>query len=137
MTVYQTTDLKEKLARYHDSNTEAIFRAWYETWLSPEFKHWNIEDCLPEVTCPVLVIQGQDDQYGTEAQVKSIAGRVTGPAKPLLIPDCAHIPHKEATDRVIKEMTEFILKLLQEQLRNEGIGVLGDYKIGWLRDTNS
>ena len=109
---YQTTELKEKLARYHDSNTEAIFRAWSDTWLSPEFKHWNIEDCLPKVRCPVLVIQGQDDQYGTEAQVESIAGRVNGPAKPLLIPDCAHIPHKEATDRVIKEMTEFILKLL-------------------------
>ena len=112
VTTYQTTDLKEKLARYHDSNTEAIFRAWSDTWLSPEFKHWNIEDCLPRVTCPVLVIQGQDDQYGTEAQVKSIAGRVAGPAKPLLIPDCAHIPHKEATDRIIKEMTEFILGLL-------------------------
>jgi pimeloyl-ACP methyl ester carboxylesterase len=110
--VYQTTDLKEKLARYHDSNAEGIFRAWCETWLSPEFKHWNIEDCLPGVTCPVLVIQGQDDQYGTEAQVESIATRVTGPAKPLLIPDCAHIPHKEATARVIKEMTEFILRLL-------------------------
>ena len=58
------------------------------------------------------MIQGQDDQYGTEAQVESIASRVTGPAKPLLIPDCAHIPHKEAADRVIKEMTEFILGLL-------------------------
>ncbi|MCK5657828.1 MAG: alpha/beta hydrolase, partial [Deltaproteobacteria bacterium] len=109
---YQTTDLKEKLARYHDSNTETIFRAWCETWQSPEFKHWNIEDCLPRVTCPVLALQGEDDQYGTEAQVESIAGRVAGPAKPLLIPDCAHVPHKEATDRVVKEMSEFILGLL-------------------------
>ena len=112
VTVYQTTDLKEKLARYHDSNTEGIFRAWYETWLLPEFKSWNIEDCLPKIECPVLVIQGENDQYGTEAQVESIAGRVAGPATPLLIPDCAHIPHKEATDKVIKEMTAFILKLL-------------------------
>ena len=109
---YQTTDLKEKLARYHDNNTEEIFRAWYETWLSPEFKHWNIEDYLPRVTCPVLVIQGEDDPYATEAQVEAIASQVAGPAKPLLIPDCAHIPHKEATDRVVKEMTEFILGLL-------------------------
>jgi pimeloyl-ACP methyl ester carboxylesterase len=58
------------------------------------------------------VIQGQEDPYATEAQVEAIASGVAGPAKPLLIPDCAHIPHKEATDRVIKEMTEFILKLL-------------------------
>ena len=110
--VYSNTDLKKKLARYHGDNTERIFRAWYETWLQPEFKSWNIEDCLPKIQCPVLVIQGEDDQYGTEAQVESIAGRVAGPAKPLLIPDCAHIPHKEATDRVIKEMTEFILGIL-------------------------
>lgn len=110
--IYQTTDLKEKLSRYHDSNTETIFQAWCETWLAPEFKHWNIEDCLPRVTCPVLAIQGEDDQYGTEAQVESIASGVAGPAKLLLIPDCAHVPHKEATGRVIKEMTEFILGLL-------------------------
>ena len=109
---YQTTELKEKLTRYHYSNTEAIFQAWSETWLSPEFKHWNIEDCLSKINCPLLVIQGQEDPYATETQVESIAGRVAGPATPLLIPDCAHIPHKEATDRVIKEMTEFILKLL-------------------------
>ena len=110
--VYRNTDLKEKLARYHGDNTERIFRAWYETWLQPEFKSWNIEDCLPKITCPVLVIQGEDDQYGTAAQVEAITNQVTGQSKPLLIPNCAHIPHKEATDRVIKEMTDFILGLL-------------------------
>jgi pimeloyl-ACP methyl ester carboxylesterase len=110
--VYRNTDLKEKLARYHGDNTERIFRAWYETWLQPEFKSWNIEDCLPKIKCPLLVIQGEEDQYGTAAQVEAITNQVTGQAKPLLIPNCAHIPHKEATDRVIKEMTEFILKLL-------------------------
>jgi len=109
---YQTTDLKEKLARYHDNNTEVIFKAWCDIWLSPEFKQWNIEDCLPKITCPVLVIQGEDDQYGTAAQVEAITNQVTGQSKPLLIPNCAHIPHKEATDRIIEEMTEFILKLL-------------------------
>ena len=110
--IYNNTDLKQKLARYHGDNTEKIFRAWYETWLQPEFKSWNIEDCLPKIKCPVLVIQGEDDQYGTAAQVEAIASQITGQSKPLLIPNCAHIPHKEATDRVIKEMTEFILGLI-------------------------
>jgi pimeloyl-ACP methyl ester carboxylesterase len=110
--VYRNTDLKEKLARYHGDNTERIFRAWYETWLQPDFKSWNIEDCLPKIKCPVLAIQGEDDQYGTAAQVEAITNQVTGQSKPLLIPNCAHIPHKEATARVIKEMTEFILELL-------------------------
>ena len=110
--IYNNTDLKQKLARYHGDNTEKIFRAWYETWLQPGFKSWDIQDCLPKIKCPVLVIQGEDDQYGTAAQVEAITNQVTGPSKPLLIPNCAHIPHREAKDRVIKEMTEFILTLL-------------------------
>ena len=110
--IYNNTDLKQRLARYHGTNTEKIFRAWHETWLQPEFKSWDIQDCLPKIKCPVLVIQGEDDQYGTAAQVEAIAHQVTGPSKPLLIPNCAHIPHREARDRVAQEMTDFILGLL-------------------------
>lgn len=109
---HETTNLLERLSRYHGDNTEKIFRAWHETWLLPEFKGWNIEDCLPNINCPVLVIQGEDDQYGTEAQVEAIASQVTGPSKSLLIPNCSHIPHKQARDTVVQEMTEFILELL-------------------------
>jgi len=110
--IYNNTDLKQRLARYHGTNTEKIFRAWHETWLQPEFKSWDIQDCLPKVKCPVLVIQGEDDQYGTAAQVEAIAHQVTGPSKVLLLPNCAHIPHRESKDRVAQEMTEFILGLL-------------------------
>ena len=110
--IYKNTHLKKKLAGYHGDNTEKIFRAWYETWLQPEFKSWDIQDCLPKIKCPVLVIQGEDDQYGTAAQVEAISKQVTGQSKPLLIPNCAHTPHKEARDRVTQEMTEFISGLL-------------------------
>ena len=110
--IYEATNLRERLSRYHGDNTEKIFRAWWDTWLSPEFKDWNIEDCLPRIQCPVLVIQGEDDQYGTEAQVEAIASQITGPTKSLLIPNCSHIPHKQARDTVVQEMTDFILKLL-------------------------
>ena len=110
--IYNTTDFAHKLARYHGGKAEQIFRAWAETWLSAEFKTWNIEDCLPKITCPVLVIQGADDQYGSAAQVEAIAGQVNGPVKSLLIPRCAHIPHKEAKDKVAGEMIRFIRSLL-------------------------
>ena len=110
--IYNYTDLKQKLARYHGDNTEKIFRAWHETWLQPGFKRWDIQDCLPKIKCPVLVIQGEDDQYGTAAQVEAITKKVTGQSKPLLIPNCAHTPHREAKDRVAQEMTKFILGLL-------------------------
>jgi pimeloyl-ACP methyl ester carboxylesterase len=110
--IYNNTDLRQKLAHYHGDNAEKIFRAWYETWLQPEFRSWDIQDCLPKIKCPILVIQGEDDQYGTTAQVEAITNQVNGRSTPLLIPNCAHIPHKEARDSVIKEMTEFILTLL-------------------------
>ena len=109
---YETMNLGDRLSRYHGDNTEKIFRAWHETWLSAEFKRWNIENCLPRIKCPVLVIQGEDDQYGTEAQVEAIASQVSGPSKSLLIPNCSHIPHKQAKDIVVQEMTDFILEIL-------------------------
>ncbi len=105
---YETTDLKEKLARYHGDNTDTLFRAWADTWLAPEFRTWNVESYLPQVTCPILVIQGNDDEYATRAQVDAIAGQVSGPARPLLVPGCGHTPHREARDAVLKEMAAFV-----------------------------
>lgn len=105
---YQTGDLKQRLEKYHGENTEAIFRAWHETWLNPNFRSWNVEKFLPHITCPVLVIQGAEDEYGTPAQVDAITSQVSGLAKPLLIPHCGHTPHREARDITLREMTKFI-----------------------------
>lgn len=106
--LYRTTDLKEKLQKYHFDNTEKAFMGWYQTWLSPEFNHWNIEQMLPNITCPLLVIQGIDDEYGTQQQVQSIVENSSGPATPLMIPNCAHIPHFQSQDSVMKAMCDFI-----------------------------
>ncbi|HYA04150.1 MAG TPA: alpha/beta hydrolase [Syntrophobacteria bacterium] len=106
--IYDTTDFKEKLARYHRDSTDTLFRAWADTWLAPEFRAWNVESYLPQVVCPVLVIQGKDDEYATKAQVDAIAGQVSGPARPLLVPSCGHTPHREARDVVLKEMAAFV-----------------------------
>ena len=108
---YDSTDLPERLSRYHGSNTEAAFRGWSETWLSPAFRDWNIEEYLPGVRCPVLAIQGRDDEYGTPAQVEAIVNGVSGPAEPLIIADCGHVPHHQAREMVLAEMTRFILLL--------------------------
>lgn len=115
--VYRTTDLPERLSKYHGANTDLMFRGWAETWLSPEFRSWNIEEHLPGVGCPVLAIQGVDDQYGTPAQVKSITEKVTGPARKLLIPACGHIPHHEARAVVLSEMNRFIGDILAHRSR--------------------
>lgn len=105
---FETTSLKEKFARYHKKNTETIFYRWADRWLSPEFQNWNIQDILPKITCPALILQGKDDEYGTAAQVMGIADRVSGPVDVKLIPNCGHAPHFQAKNTVLSEMTRFI-----------------------------
>jgi len=117
--IYRTTDLPERLSKYHGANTDLMFRGWAETWLSPEFRSWNVEEYLPGVTCPVLAIQGVDDQYGTPAQVESITGKVSGPARKLLIPACGHIPHHEARAVVLSEINRFVVDILTHRQKNK------------------
>lgn len=106
--VYESSELKAKLSRYHGDNTESLFRGWADTWLSPEFRNWNIEDYLPEITSPLLVIQGEEDEYGSEAQMEAIISQVSGPARSLLVPGCGHTPHHQARAVVLEEMARFI-----------------------------
>ncbi|WP_299216573.1 alpha/beta hydrolase [uncultured Aquimarina sp.] len=108
---YETTNLKEKLARYHGEKTEDVFRMWTETWLSPSFEDWNIESYLPAIQCPSLIIQGENDEYGSIAQVLSIIQKTSGDSESLIIPNAGHTPHKEATEVVLKKTTDFTLNL--------------------------
>ena len=95
------------LSRYHGERREGIFRAWSDTWLSDGFKHWNIEYLLPSIECPVLVLQGTEDQYGTVAQVESVASK-TLDAQKAMVEQCGHAPHQERTDVVLQLMKEFL-----------------------------
>jgi pimeloyl-ACP methyl ester carboxylesterase len=104
---YATTDLRARLARYHD-DVDGAFLGWNDIWLDPAFRKWNIEDCLPGVTSPTLVIQGADDEYGTPAQLDSIAARIGGPVETLLLPNCKHSPHRDQPDAVLAAMTRFV-----------------------------
>lgn len=110
---YAETDLATRLARYHGDRTDSLFRAWHDRWLSPEFRAWNIEAELAAVTCPVLVLQGEADQYGTRAQVEAIARAVAGPAETALLPGVGHTPHQEAADRVLELIEGFLRRPLE------------------------
>lgn len=105
---YATTDLPRRLARYHGTKTESIFKAWHDGWRSPEFRAWNIEAELPRILCPTLVLQGVNDEYGTTAQVEAIVRGVSGPARSALLPDCGHTPHHEAGQQTIELIAEFV-----------------------------
>jgi pimeloyl-ACP methyl ester carboxylesterase len=104
--------LQERLGRYHGDGTAAMFAAWSKMWSADWFFDWNIETSLPAITCPLLAIQGRDDEYGTEAQVSAIVKGVSGPVDSLIVPDCGHAPHIQAREVVLKRMTDFIRSLL-------------------------
>ncbi|MDM8537247.1 alpha/beta hydrolase [Desulfobacterales bacterium HSG17] len=109
---YKNNDLKQKLAIYHGENTDTIFYRWADTWLDPEYRPWNIESFLSRMTCPLLVLQGEDDEYATSAQVQGIKNQVSGPVEAKLIPNCAHVPHFQAKEKVLELMKEFIIGVL-------------------------
>lgn len=107
--VYQKTDLRQRLERYHGDKTEQLFANWVDIWQSPKFRDFNIEHFLPSITCPVLAIQGALDEYGSEAQLDSIVTQVDGPiAQKALIDGAAHTPHKERMDETLRVVAEFL-----------------------------
>jgi len=103
---YETTDLRAKLARYH-ADADSAFWGWNRIWLHPDFRQWNIEEYLPHVACPVLAIQGADDEYGTMEQLERIA-RAVPDVELVELADCRHSPHRDQPDAVLEAMTRFV-----------------------------
>jgi pimeloyl-ACP methyl ester carboxylesterase len=103
---YETTDLRDRLSRYH-RDVDNAFRGWNGAWLDPGFRAWNIESHLPGIRCPVLAIQGEDDEYGTMEQVRRIAAAVPD-TEVLALSDCRHSPHRDQPDAVIDAITRFV-----------------------------
>ena len=103
---YESTDLRQRLARYHD-DVDSAFQGWNDMWLDPEFRNWNIEAELDAITCPVLAVQGEDDEYGTLDQIHGIARRVPQ-TRLLVLPHCAHSPHRDQPERLTEEAGTFI-----------------------------
>lgn len=105
---FTTTSLRDRLARYHGDNLDQAFWGWCDVWLSPAFRDWNIEGWLPAVRCPVLVMQGVDDGYGSARQVAAICAGVCGPSEAMLLDGVGHAPHLEAPDEVISAIERFL-----------------------------
>lgn len=106
---WQTTDLPTKLARYHHAQTERVFSDWNDTWLSPAFRDWNIEEYLPKIRCPVLAIQGEDDEYATMRQIDAIAEQLPG-TQLLKLAECGHSPHRDQEGVVLAALAAFAAK---------------------------
>jgi len=103
---YRTTDLPQRLGRYHES-PDGAFWGWNDIWLKPEFLNWNIEEVVPQIAVPILSIQGQGDEYGTAAQVEAIRRVARVPCAVELLPDCRHSPHRDQPQRTIELIKGF------------------------------
>lgn len=103
---FLTTDLPARLARHH-TDAESVFLGWNNVWLAPAFRDWNIEDELGKIVCPVLAIQGVEDEYGTLEQIYGIE-RLALRARALPVGECGHSPHKDQMEVVGKEAAGFI-----------------------------
>jgi pimeloyl-ACP methyl ester carboxylesterase len=109
---YETTDLRARLERHHGANVDVAFRGWNDVWLDPEFRAWNIEELLPGIRVPTLVVQGENDEYGSWAHVESIERRAGAPVQSLGLPGCGHAPHVERRDIVLDSMARFIRSVI-------------------------
>ncbi len=104
--VYESTDLPARLGKYHE-HCDLTFRGWNDIWLNPEFRNWNIEAFLPHIHCPVLAIQGHDDEYGTMEQLDHIERQV--PQVELLkLHNCKHSPHIDQAAAVMEAVVGFV-----------------------------
>jgi len=99
-------ELRAKLARRHD-DVESAFWGWNDIWLLPDFAAWNIEALLPSITCPVLAIQGKDDEYGTMAQLDRIE-RAVRDFRRLELEQCGHSAHRDQPDAVLAAAVNFL-----------------------------
>ena len=103
----QRDELIDKLVKYH-RDPAATFSAWNDVWLDPGFKTWNIEQVLDMIECPVLLIQGLDDEYGTMAQIDAIERQLSGPVERLELAECGHSPHLSQPEQTLESTVRFI-----------------------------
>ena len=101
------SSLRSRLAKYHD-DVDSTFWGWNGVWLSPEFRSWNIVPSLRSIDAPVLVMQGDDDQYGTLAQLDAIAAGTASGAERVVLAGRGHVLHVGDTAPVVAAVAAFV-----------------------------
>ena len=104
---YETTDLRARLARHH-THVDDAFHGWSRIWLSPRFRTWSLGAELQRLTCPALLIQGEDDEYGTLAQLDAIVEAAPGSMQKVVLANCGHAPQRDQPDAVMDAIAGFL-----------------------------
>lgn len=104
---YEKSGLKQRLAKYH-TRVDDAFLGWADVWLDPRFRAWSIEALLPRITAPMLLIQGEQDEYGTLAQLDRIEAGARAPVTRLVLEKCGHSPHRDQEQAVADAIVAFV-----------------------------
>jgi len=115
--LYNETDLPQRLGRYH-ANVDPLFWSWNNIWLDPSFRTWNIESFLDPIRCPVLVLQGAQDEYGTTNQVAAIQAIIPS-ASSIILENCKHAPHRDQCEATLLAIRQFLLIISQKHAKQD------------------
>jgi pimeloyl-ACP methyl ester carboxylesterase len=108
---YETSDLKARLARHH-ARVDDAFHGWSRIWLDPRFRTWSLAQECAALSVPTLLIQGDNDEYGTLAQLDAIAELAPGPVQRVVLSKCGHSPHRDSEDAVLDAISGFVERVL-------------------------
>ena len=108
---FETTDLRDRLARHHGSNIDCAFYGWNSVWLDPEFESWDVSEVIGYIRVPILYIQGEDDAYGSRAQADVVVAESYAPVDVEFIENCGHSPHLDQPERTLETVATFVERL--------------------------
>jgi pimeloyl-ACP methyl ester carboxylesterase len=110
---FMTGGLRPKLERWH-ADVDCAFHSWSGPWLDPAFQTWDITEVLGYIRVPILIVQGEDDQYGTLKQIEAAREECYCPVEAAILPGLRHVPYREAPDLTLKTVADFINRLLRD-----------------------
>ena len=110
-TNFQHVGQMDRLKKYHGEKAQWVLDAWTETWLSSEFRHWHLKDTITQIQCPLLVIHGELDEYGSLAQPQQFINYASGKSQMEIITGAKHMPHKENPEQILEIIQSFIADL--------------------------
>ena len=115
-TAYETGDLRSRLARWH-KDVDNAFKGWNGAWLDPEFRKWDITEFLAYIRVPVLIVQGENDQYGTVKQIEAAERECYCPVEVALLPGARHSPQRDAPEATVEVISDFVARVLESTTR--------------------
>ena len=116
---FDTTDLRARFARWH-ADADATVRGWSDVWLNNDVRDWDLREDLAYIRVPILIIQGEHDDFGTVRQIEIAQEECYCPVEVLLLPDARHVPHREAPDATLAAIADFCRRLLPQQEARRG-----------------